>query len=90
MAEVSAQMVMDDVTGVQLERFGIVLLFRQHDGRIERTQPAGGAVRDKMDVRILIEMILQIGGGSGLITLEHTLTSGGKMPGYARHLVGGF
>ena len=41
---------LNDIAGVELKGVGVSRAFGKDDGGVERAQPAGGAVRDKMNV----------------------------------------
>src|SRR5271156_6750185 len=62
---------MNDIARIELERVFRSRGPRQYDSRIQRTQSAGCAMRDKMYVRKSLWVAFQISRSCGLSTCEY-------------------
>src|SRR5258706_4248547 len=80
----------NDFASVELEGVVFGAALRQHNRRVEGTQPAGGSVRDKMDVGKLFWTAGLVRSRSRLLAREDLLLSSWKMSGHAFHLSCGF
>jgi len=57
------QRITHDVTGVELEIVRVVGRWRKYYRRVQRVQPAGRAVRHKVDVGEVFRVAFQVRGG---------------------------
>src|SRR5229473_821259 len=80
----------NDVASVELEGVIFGAAFRQHDRRVERAQPAGCSMRDKMDVGKLFWTAGQVRCRSRLRARKYLLFGRRKVSGHAFHLGSGF
>src|SRR5260370_21438319 len=80
----------NDVASVELEGVVFSAAFREHNCGVERTQPTGRSVRDKMDIGKPLWTAGQVRCRSGLLEGKDLLLSSWKMSGHAFHLGCGF
>src|ERR1700678_3802482 len=69
----------NDVARVEFERIFLCGSFRQNDGGVQRTQTAGCAMCDEVDISKMVRVAFKIGRSCGLSTCKHYAPSGSEM-----------